>query len=115
MIPCKLDLTSTPLRDETIITYEIESSTSGKKIGFNLLDDKDFTIPYINDTIPDSPAGHGLPSQANRNMFIIAINEEEPITSQGVLDKLNLHQTPQGKSKIKNYFMQKKELPKNRS
>ena len=41
---------------------------SRKKIGFNLLDDKDFTIPYITDTIPNSPAGHKLPSQAKRNM-----------------------------------------------
>ena len=45
LIPCKLDITSTPFRDETIITYDIELPPSGKKIGFNLLDDEDFTIP----------------------------------------------------------------------
>ena len=45
MIPCELDLTFTPFRDETIITYEIELPPSGKKIGFNLLDDEDFTVP----------------------------------------------------------------------
>ena len=39
LIPCKLDLTSTPFSDETIITYDIELPPSGKKIGFNLLDD----------------------------------------------------------------------------
>ena len=34
-------------------------------------------------------------------MWIVAINGEEPITTQGVLDELNRRQTPQGKSKIK--------------
>ena len=33
-------------------------------------------------------------------MWIIAINGEEPITYQGVLDELNRHQTPWGKYKI---------------
>ena len=45
LIPCELDLTSNPFRDETIITHDIELPPSGKKIGFNLLDDEDFTIP----------------------------------------------------------------------
>ena len=40
------------------------------------MDDEDFTIPYINDTIPDSPAGHQFPTQAKQNVWIIAINGE---------------------------------------
>ena len=53
MIPCKLDITSTPFSDKKIITYDIELPPSGKKVGFNLLDDEDFTVPYITDTIPN--------------------------------------------------------------
>ena len=34
-------------------------------------------------------------------MWIVAINGEEPITTQGVLDELNCHQTPRGKSHTK--------------
>ena len=64
LIPCELDLTSTPFIDETIIIYDIELPPSRKKIGFNLLDDEAFTIPYIIDTIHNSPAIHQLPSQA---------------------------------------------------
>ena len=86
MIPCKLNLTSTQFRDEKIITYDIDLPPSGKKIGFNLLDDEYFTIPYITYTIPNSPAGHQLTSQAKRNVWIVAINGEESLTSQGVLD-----------------------------
>ena len=39
LIPCKLDLTSPPFSDTTIITYDIELPPSGKKVGFNILDD----------------------------------------------------------------------------
>ena len=71
------------------------------KVGLNLLDDDDFTIPYITDTIPNSPSGDQLPSQAKINVWIVATNGEYPITAQGVLDELNCHQTPQDKSNIK--------------
>ena len=101
LIPFELDLTSTPFSDTTIITYEIQLPPSGKKFVFNLVDDEDFKILYITDTIPNSTAGHQLPSQDKINVWIIAINGEEPITSQGVIDELNRNQTPQGKSKIK--------------
>ena len=46
--------------------YEIELTPAGKKIGFNLFYDEYFTIPYVIDTIPNSPAGHQLPTQANK-------------------------------------------------
>ena len=84
-----------------MITYDIELPPSGNKVGFNLLDDEDFTFPYITDKIPNSPAGHQLTSQAKINVWIIAINGEEPITDQVVLDELNLHQKPRDKFKIK--------------
>ena len=48
----ELDLTSTQLCDTTILTYEIELPPDGRKIGINLLDDEDFTIPYVTNTIP---------------------------------------------------------------
>ena len=44
------------------------------KIGFNLLDDEDFTIPYAIDTIPNSPVSHKLPTKSKNNVWIIAIN-----------------------------------------
>ena len=92
MIPYEIDLTSTTFSDTTIITYEIELPPSGKKVGFNLLDDEE--IPHITDTTPNSPDGNQLKSQAKRKVWIIFINGEEPITSQGVFDELNCHQTP---------------------
>ena len=53
LIPCTLYITSTPFRDTTVLTYEIEFPTSGKKTGFNSLNYEDFTIQYITDTIPN--------------------------------------------------------------
>ena len=51
LIPCGIDLTCTPFSDTTIITYELELPTAGKKLVFNLLDDEYFTIHYVIDTI----------------------------------------------------------------
>ena len=81
-------------------TYKIELPPSGKKVGFNLLDGDDFKIPYITDTIPNLPDIHQLPAQALKNVWIIDINGEEPITYKGVLDELIHHQTPRGKYKV---------------
>ena len=100
MIPFELDLKSTPFCDTTIITYEIDLPYPGKKVGFNLLEDEDFIIPYITDTISNLPSVHKLPTQAKRNIWIIAINGEDPITDQGSLDGINRHQNPRGKSKV---------------
>ena len=39
-------------------------------------------------------------------MCIVTINGEEPITSQGVLDELNRHQTPRGKSNTRSVYVE---------
>ena len=70
------------------------------KIGFNLLDYEDFTIPYITDPIPNSPDDHQLPTQGKKNVWIISINGEESIIIQGEIDENNRHQTPRLKSKV---------------
>ena len=87
---------------------KIELPPDGKKMGFNSLDDEDFTIPYVIDTIPNSPAGNQLPTQAKKNVCIISINREYTITSQGSLDELNRHQTTHGKSKVKISLLRRK-------
>ena len=58
LIPCELDFTSTPVRYTKTVTYQIELPPYVNKVGFNLLDDEDFKIPYITDKIKNSPAGH---------------------------------------------------------
>ena len=37
------------------------------------MDDQDFKILYIIDTIPNSPAGHQLSTQAKQNVWTISI------------------------------------------
>ena len=64
--PISPDLTSNPFCYTKILAYEIQLPPSGKEVGFNLLDDKYFTIPYVPDTIPNSPDGHQLPTQAKK-------------------------------------------------
>ena len=87
LVPCEICLTHTPFSDAKMITYEIELTTFGNKIGFNLLDKEDFTIPFIIDEIKNSPDSHQLVTQANNNMWIISKNGEEPIKEKGSLEK----------------------------
>ena len=49
-----------------ILVCEIELRPAENKTGFDLLDDKDFTIPFVNDTIINSPAGYQLLTQAKK-------------------------------------------------
>ena len=76
-------------------------TSNRKKIGFNLLDDEDFKIPYVTDTISNLSSGHIIPTQDKQNLWIIDINGENPIIDQGALDELNRYQTTRGKSKVK--------------
>ena len=66
MIPCEIDLISTPFCDTNILAYKIELPISGKKISFDLLDDEDFTPPYVIDKFLKSTTGYQLPTQANK-------------------------------------------------
>ena len=91
MIPCEPDFTSTPFRDTAILKYKIELPPSGTKFHFNLLDDENFTIPYITDKSPNLPDRHQIPEQAKLNVWIVAINGGDPITAQGALNGLNRH------------------------
>ena len=75
------------------ITYEIELSPSGKKIGFNSMDDGDFRIPYIIYMIPNSLGVHQIPAEDKENGWIMAISVEYTITTKGKLDKLQRYQT----------------------
>ena len=101
MIPYELHLTSTTFSDTIILTYRIYLPLAGKKIGFNLLDDEDFTITYVIDTIPNSPASNKLPTHDKKNVWFIDINGEEPMKSQGALDEIQRHRNPQEKYNVK--------------
>ena len=48
-----------------------------------------------------------------KTFWIVNINGEEPIAAQGVLDELNLHQTPQLNPRSRSVYAEGK-LPKNR-
>ena len=53
LIPCEIDPESNTFCDTKILTYEIELLNYRNKIGFNLLNDEYFTIPYVIDKIPN--------------------------------------------------------------
>ena len=68
----------------------------GKKIGFNLLNDNEFTIPYILDTITNLPSGNQIKTWSKINVWIISINVEGQITEKGAPDELYIYQNQCG-------------------
>ena len=66
--------------------------------------DEEFTIPYVIDKTPNSPAGHKLPTQADKNVSIIDINGEELITAQGVLGEINYHKIHMENTRLKSVY-----------
>ena len=65
------------------MTYDIELPPTVQNIGFNLMGDADFTIPYTIDTILNSLAGNQLMTQDKENVCNIVINAVESITAKG--------------------------------
>ena len=47
-----------------------------------------FRIPFIIDTITNSPAGHQLLTQSKKHSSIIFINGKDTITAKGSFEKL---------------------------
>ena len=81
------------------------------KIGFNLMDDDDFTIPYIIKTIPKSPAGIQLLTQNQENcldylsQFRTAHNQKRRTLWTAMLSDRTW------KLKIKNKIVQEEKIP----
>ena len=46
-----------------------------------------YYIPCILDTITNSPVGHQLTTQTNKNVCIVYINVKDTITSKGEFDE----------------------------
>ena len=65
------------------------------------MDDYYFTIQYILDVIPKSPAGHKIPAQAKNNIRIITINVEDTITAKDTIYELKHCHNQCGKYKVK--------------
>ena len=100
LIPYKIDIYYTPFGYIIMISYEIELPPEGKKICLNFMDDNEFTTPYIIETINNLTTYHQFPTQDNKNVWIISINREDPITTKGETDKLEQHQAQSRNSKV---------------
>ena len=52
----------------------ISVTTIGEEIGPTIMDDDDFNISYIVDTVTNYLSGHQLPHQKNNNDWIVEIS-----------------------------------------
>ena len=71
------------------------------------MDYDDFTIPYIIDTVPNSPEGNQLPTKYKK-LNILDVNGEDPISTKGGLENLKCYQTQHVKPKVNLIFFRRK-------
>ena len=57
-----------------LLYHEIQLLPYVNKVGFNSMDDEEFTIPYITDKTPNLPAGHRVSTYTKHNVWIVYIN-----------------------------------------
>ena len=79
--------------DSTVLAYDIDLSTPGSKVGFNLMDYDEFIITNIIDTIANYPPGHQILTQAKKNVCIIAINGDKTVITKGLIDEIKRYHT----------------------
>ena len=82
----KLDLLPTPFATHPIHTYEITIPHHATHAGLEILDDEYFNIPYLSKTVRDTPAFETIPAIHRRNMFIVSVNQQEPITAARAIE-----------------------------
>lgn len=69
-----------------ILSFKFKIPTYPTTVGIEILDDVTLNLPYIKSCVYNSVAYRNIPSKFRRNMFLININGESPITSQFAYD-----------------------------
>jgi hypothetical protein len=85
-----------PFPAEEMHTFQVSIPPQGRCFHIQVGDDKDFHIPFLLDPVlySDSPWFTEIPPLARRNMWIVTIDEEEPIMSTSFIDCLHHLQYP---------------------
>ena len=86
--------------DSTVLAYDIDLSTPGSKVGFNLMDYDEFIITNIIDTIANYPPGHQILTQAKKIVCIIAINGDKTVITKGLIDEIQRYHTQHSNKKL---------------
>jgi hypothetical protein len=77
-----LPMKTSPFDDDEIKSVTITIPPTTKTLGFHLLDDHIYNLPYILECTKGSFAWDALPPKYRRHAFIININNEGPITAE---------------------------------
>jgi hypothetical protein len=74
--------------------FQISIPPKGRKFHIQVGDDQEYHIPFLDRVYVDSPWFNEIPPSARRNMWIVAINDEEPIMGTSFIDYLHHLQDP---------------------
>ena len=81
-----------PFEDEEIKTFEFKLPKFPTSIGLEFLDDTTFNLPYIKSCVRGSVSYKNIPTIHRRNMYVLNINGESPITASYAYDLIKLVQ-----------------------
>ena len=85
----ELSTSTTPCDTNEGFTVNVPLTPLPSPLNVTLKDDTSFNVPILHTITQRYPWRNHLPSKYCYNSWIIAINEEEPITASGALDTLN--------------------------
>eukprot|EP00978_Attheya_sp_CCMP212_P001981 scaffold4085_cov33-Attheya_sp.AAC.2 len=88
------DIQTSPFPADEIHSFKISIPPKGRRFFIQVGDDQEYHIPFIDQVYVDSPWFNELPPSAQRNMWIVAINDEEPIMGTSFIDYLHHLQDP---------------------
>eukprot|EP00978_Attheya_sp_CCMP212_P023543 scaffold72435_cov57-Attheya_sp.AAC.1 len=88
------DIQTSPFPADEMHSFQISIPPKGRHFHIQVGDDQEYHIPFIDRVYVDSPWFNELPPSARRNMWIVAINDEEPIMGKSFIDYLHHLQDP---------------------
>lgn len=85
----QLDFIDSPFDPDECETFQVILPPKGQSIGITVVTDEDYTVPILHTISPSSNLYDEIPLRHNfASSWVVQIEEEHPITAQGVKDTL---------------------------
>jgi hypothetical protein len=88
------DIQESSFPADEMFSFQVSIPPQGRRFHIQVGDDQEYHIPFLDRVYVDSPWFHEIPPSARRNMWIVSIDEEEPIMGTSFIDYLHHIQDP---------------------
>lgn len=104
LIKSALDLTKSPFTTDDLFVLDVSLPPKEVPLQIMVCDDLVHDLPYIEEIPLLSPLHDQVPTQAQQNIFIVVIDNEEPILAKTASDLLQQAHAPKSSTTIKLVF-----------